>query len=307
MFTEIVVGVNSSEEGRDTVGLAKRLVAQGGRLTLVHVLTGDRYIYRGASARYAAAEGARALEEREEAEALALLDSVNAQAELAELGVEVTLRCVTAASVGRGLHECAELERADLLALGTSRQRLLGRVGIGDDTHAALNGASCAIAIAPAGIAEQAVAMREIGVGYDGSRESEHALELARELAAQWDVKLSAFTAVSVSTAAFGSRRSGLPDAINALVNDARERIAALGGVEPHAAYGAAVEELTVYSASLDLLIVGSRGYGPIGRLIHGSTSAQLARTARCALLVLPRASELRYRQERQAVVGASA
>jgi nucleotide-binding universal stress UspA family protein len=62
-----------------------------------------------------------------------------------------------------------------------------------------------------------------------------------------------------------------------------------LGGVEPHAAYGAAVEELTVYSASLDLLFVGSRGYGPIGRLMHGSTSLQLARTARCPLIVLTR------------------
>ena len=40
---------------------------------------------------------------------------------------------------------------------------------------------------------------------------------------------------------------------------------------------------------SLDLLIVGSRGYGPIGRLIHGSTSQQLAHTARCPLLVLTR------------------
>ena len=38
------------------------------------------------------------------------------------------------------------------------------------------------------------------------------------------------------------------------------------------------------------LLVVGSRSYGPLGRLMHGSTSQQLARTCRCALLVLPRA-----------------
>ena len=46
-----------------------------------------------------------------------------------------------------------------------------------------------------------------------------------------------------------------------------------------------------MYSASLDLLIVGSRGYGPIGRLIHGSTSRELARRARCPLLILPRSA----------------
>lgn len=40
-----------------------------------------------------------------------------------------------------------------------------------------------------------------------------------------------------------------------------------------------------------DLLVVGSRSYGPIGRLMHGSTAQQLARTARCPLLVLTRAA----------------
>jgi len=49
------------------------------------------------------------------------------------------------------------------------------------------------------------------------------------------------------------------------------------------------VDELALYSASLDLLVVGCRGYGPIGRLIHGSTSLQLAQPARCPLLVLTR------------------
>jgi len=44
-----------------------------------------------------------------------------------------------------------------------------------------------------------------------------------------------------------------------------------------------------VYSASLNLLVVGSLGYGPIGRLIHGSTSQELVRMARCPLPVLPR------------------
>jgi nucleotide-binding universal stress UspA family protein len=74
-------------------------------------------------------------------------------------------------------------------------------------------------------------------------------------------------------------------------VKEARERIAALGDIEAHAAYGRPAEELAVYSASLDLLVVGSRDYGPLGRLVHGSTSRQLARSARCPLLVLTRAA----------------
>jgi nucleotide-binding universal stress UspA family protein len=53
-------------------------------------------------------------------------------------------------------------------------------------------------------------------------------------------------------------------------------------GSSHHVRYGNIVDELTSYSVPLDLLIVGSRGYGPIGRLVHGSTSAHLARCARC-------------------------
>ena len=84
-----------------------------------------------------------------------------------------------------------------------------------------------------------------------------------------------------------------LNGAVDAVVAEARERILALGGVEAHAAYGHPAEELALYSASLNLLVVGSRGYGPIGRLFHGSTSQELARHARCPLLVLPRSARM--------------
>jgi hypothetical protein len=72
------------------------------------------------------------------------------------------------------------------------------------------------------------------------------------------------------------------------MVEGAREAITELG-VEAHVTYGDPAEELTVYSASVDLLVIGSRNYGPFGCLIHGSIAKQLARTARCPLLVLPR------------------
>jgi nucleotide-binding universal stress UspA family protein len=72
------------------------------------------------------------------------------------------------------------------------------------------------------------------------------------------------------------------------LVEQARQAISALG-VEAHVTYGDPAEELTVYSASVELLVIGSRNYGPIGRIVHGSVAKQLARTARCSLLVLPR------------------
>jgi nucleotide-binding universal stress UspA family protein len=277
MFKQIVIGVDEHIGNHDAIALARRLLARDGEFTLAHVYAGDPHIYRGASAAYAAGERERAIE---------LLERTREQA-----GIEAHLRWRGSASVGRGLHELCEEIGADLLVVGSSRRGLIGRVLIGDDTRAALNGAPCAIAIAPCGYAGEPAAMREIGVGYDGSPESAHALEVARALAAELGARLSGFHAISIPTAAFGPGQRPLSDAIETLVDAARDEIAGLGGVEPHAAYGNAAQELTVYSASLDLLIVGSRGYGPIGRLIHGSTSRELARSARCPLLVLPRSA----------------
>jgi nucleotide-binding universal stress UspA family protein len=307
MFNEIVVGVGEEPSGRDAIALGWSLIAQGGRLTVAHVLTTAPYVYRGASARYAAARQSQAMDRSEEERARSMLEHVAEEACLAEAGHEFTLRVVQSATVGQGLHELGEVERADLLVVGSSHNGLLGRVLIGDDTRAALNGAPCAVAIAPAGFSEQRAPFREIGVGYDGSAEGTYALEVARGLATALGVRLSAFTAVSMPISAFGPGSRPASGAIVSRVRDARERIEALGGVEAHAAYGDAVEELTLYSASLDLLVVGSRGYGPIGRLIHGSTSAQLARTARCALLVVPGSRARRQADFGRAAVVAAA
>jgi len=60
-------------------------------------------------------------------------------------------------------------------------------------------------------------------------------------------------------------------------------------GVEGHAVYGLAGEELAAFGDQVDILVVGSRGYGPVKRLVLGSTSDYLERHARCSLLVLPR------------------
>jgi nucleotide-binding universal stress UspA family protein len=276
VFEQIVVGVDGNEGGRDAIALAKHLLAQDGELTLACVSASERHVFGAARA----SDDTSARER-----AVALLERAREEA-----GVRAQLRWRGSTSVGRGLHELCDLVGGDLLVVGSSRRGLLGRALIGDDTRAALNGAPCAIAIAPAGYSQQPVAMREVGVAYNGSPESAHALAVAREIAARCGAKLSAFEAVSLPSYAFLSGPVPV-DGLEDLVEDARGRIAALGGVEPHAAYGLPVEELALYSASLDLLVVGSRGYGPIGRLVHGSTSQQLVRTARCPLLVLARAA----------------
>jgi nucleotide-binding universal stress UspA family protein len=293
MFTQIVVGVDGDGGGRDAVALATKLATAETELTFAHVYAGDFFMYRGVSAAFEASERERTLQ---------MLRKAQVQA-----GVEAELRWRIAGSVGRGLHEVCELVGADLLVVGSSRRGLLGRVLIGDDMRAALNGAPCALAIAPADYSREPGTMREIGVAYNGSPESDHAVAVGRELAKRYGAKLSAFEAVSLPTYAFLGGPTPIDDAPQTLIDDALMRVAALGEIEPHAAYGQPVEELALYSASLDLLVVGSRGYGPLGRLIHGSISRELARRARCPLLVLTRSARTTEIVEAsgQAAVGA--
>lgn len=277
MFKNVIVGVDRLDGGRDAITLATDLVSDGGKLTLGYVYPADAYVWRGSRQPHD-------VDERELAQELL-------ETAAREGATDAELRCHGSSSVGHGLHDLAETSGADLLVVGSSRRGVVGRVLLGDDTRAALNGAPCAIAVAPAGYSQQPHLMREIGVGYNGSPESKNALEAARAIAVEHDARLSAFEAVSIPAIALSTGPAPIDDWMAGLLDDARKQVSALEGVEAHAVYGQAAEELAMFSASVDLLVVGSRSYGPFGRLVHGSTSHQLARVVRCPLLVLPRAA----------------
>jgi nucleotide-binding universal stress UspA family protein len=279
VFANVLVGVDGHFGGHDAAALATRLVAPEGELILAHVYPGDGRLRRQTST--------LEYETRQKQRGRELLTEARDQA-----GMSAELRCVESASAGRGLHELAERMGVDLLVVGSSRRGMFGTV-LGDDTRESLNGAPCAVAVAPAGCATSPGVIQEIGVAYNGSVESEHAVAVARVLAVQYGARLSACEAVSLPVYAFVGGPVPIDGAIDDLVAHARQGIEALGGIEPHATYGNAVEELCAYSASLDLLIAGSRSYGPLGRVVHGSTTSQLARAARCPLLVLPRGARV--------------
>ena len=62
--------------------------------------------------------------------------------------------------------------------------------------------------------------------------------------------------------------------------------------VEASLVEGDAAEVLAEASADLDLLVVGSRGYGPLRAVLLGSVSTALVRSARSPLVVVPRGAE---------------
>lgn len=267
MFKNVLVGVDGGPNGRDAIALASRLADPDGKLTLAHVHIGPGF-------------------EAEEPEASKKL----LERERAACDVSAGLISIMSESPGRGLHQQAEEQSADLLVVGSCSHSAFGRAMLGDDTRAALNGASCAVAIASLGYAEHPNPIANVGVGYDGSQESKAALAMARQLAASSSAVLHALEVVSIPTYAYGALMPpAVGDTIDVILKEATGRMRVLPDVEARAVYGLTGEELAAFSDQLDILIVGSRSYGPIRRLVLGSTSDYLQRHARSSLLVLPR------------------
>ncbi|MGZ4169141.1 MAG: universal stress protein [Solirubrobacteraceae bacterium] len=272
MFRRVLVGVDGRSGGRDAIALAQQLVASSGRLVLVNIYGIGAF---GASA----ALGSQATEARH------LLACARQ-----EHGLDCRMVVRLDSSPGRGLHKLAEHGRADLLVVGSSHRGGLGRAVIGDDTLAALNGAPCAVAIAPRGYVFGGPICKTIAVADDGSPESALALAAVRDLA---QLRHAAIRVVAVVPLEGVPPASVLPtdwttETVEAMRLE-RARLGAIPGATGDVIFGDPVAELVRLSETVDLLAVGSRGYGPLGRFVNGSVSNQLARRSHCPLLVMPR------------------
>jgi nucleotide-binding universal stress UspA family protein len=275
MFKTVLVGVDGHSGGRDAIALARQVVADPRDLTLACIYGGG--VRLGPGARSTPAQS------RERATEM-----------LRQIRLEQSLQAATVlragVTPGRELHELAEQIGADLVVVGSSHRAGLGRVLLGDDTLAALNGSPCAVAIAPRCYASRRPHWEVIGVGHDGSAESDLALAAARELARAHHATLRVVSVVPLQTVPLlDAEPIDWTDATERVMAAERRRLAQLRGVSAETLYGSPARELERLAADVDLLAVGSRGYGPIGRLMSGSTSCYLARRARTPLLVTPR------------------
>jgi nucleotide-binding universal stress UspA family protein len=236
----------------------------------------------------------------------------DAEATLRELGatmegVELAdVRVVEAFSAARAFQQLSEEEHAGLIVVGSTHRGALGRVLLGSVAERLLHGAACPVAVAPAGYADvERSEIGLVGVGYDGSDEAELALEgaaaLARRAGAQLRIvavhqrvsfaAVPASAGMPVSTEAIDERREKeLRAALDRAVAAARGQGLEAEGV---LATGEPAEALAEHSRALDLLVTGSRGYGPIGAVLLGGTTHRLLSSAACPLIVTPRGRRL--------------
>lgn len=276
-FTHPVVGVDGREGGQDAIALAGLLAAPAAELELAHVWL----MLEGLGA---AALGARPGEDAER-----LLREAEQHA-----GVAGRRRPRYDSSVAAGLHHLCEESHADLLVVGSCHRQGAGRVLLGDDARAAVHTAPCAVAVAPRGFAAADRAIRRVGVGWRGTDEDAEALAIARRLAAEHEAELHVLTVVGPAPGPVVAQPYAYAEVVMDLegqrVREAQERQDRLEGVAGRVVVGRSDDELRRLSEGVDLLVLGSRGYGPVRRLLLGSTADALLGDAHCPVLVVPRA-----------------
>ena len=224
-------------------------------------------------------------------------------AELEPEGLEVDCRHLQSTSAARALHETAERSDAGLLVVGSTRRGAVGRILPGSTAERLMHGAPCAIAVVPHGW-EPRGGIETVGVAYVQSPEGHEALRSAHALARRAGATLRVLTVAKVGLAGYGETEATTADRRGLGFEEVeghhrvqaeqrvRETVATLGDdvhVEVDGFLEDPADTLIRVSENLDLLVVGSRGYGPLRAVLLGGVSRRVAAEAHCPVIVLPR------------------
>ena len=223
------------------------------------------------------------------------------QIERAAASVDAEAEAIPSSSAGRGLHALADELGADLIVVGSSHRSRMGQVLAGNVGMSLLHGSPCSVAVAPHGFATDAgEEFAEIVVGYDGSEEATMVLAEAIELARASDAPLKLVTVAEPPVLATG-KGGGATQGWNALKEDIedlmRVRLEEAIATIPHdvrvtpvlASDEPATALARIAQADGALLMLGSRAYGPLRRVLMGTVATALARIAPCPLIFHPR------------------
>jgi nucleotide-binding universal stress UspA family protein len=284
VYRAILVGCDGSDEQADALALAQQLRdPDGGRLLLANVfplmgaLTGPGLML----------EYGKWLKERAD-------ETLAGAAALVEPGVAHERHTLGSPSTAAGLNDLAETLEADLIVLGRSDRGAVADLSGLKTIQRLLHGAPCAVAVAAQGQSARFGPSPRLCVAYDGSPEADFALSVAYDIAAATSASVLVCSVLEPIVAVAGfvgvvddeelerSLRSALEQAAARAPEGIPVEQRLLHGSPPYAILREAM-------ADADLIVTGSRGYGPLHRALAGSTSAPLLKAARTSVLVTPR------------------
>jgi nucleotide-binding universal stress UspA family protein len=260
----ILIGVDASERSEDAIAFGSQLAQACGAYVVV----------------------ANSYREPSRDQSLELVRALRERLDLPERRSRVKIRA--SVSPAHALHSLAETEDAALVIVGSTHTGRVGRVFPGSTGERLLNGAPCAVAVVPKGHRARVEPIGVVGVAYDGSAEARAAVLAAAELARGLDAELVLIGVVVPGEYDLDGAVDG-----QLVVRDVREELAAMVAELPGSTAtlltGDAAELLAEHSRHVDLLVTGSRGYGPLHRALLGSVSEELLDRATHPVLVVSR------------------
>jgi nucleotide-binding universal stress UspA family protein len=287
-MTRILIAVDGSERSGGAIALGRALaLAAGASVTLATVHPPEPIAVRRSGNAY---DGSM----REAAEATLARLSVA----LGDVG-DVDLRPLANKSAAHALQETAEQEGVGLIVVGSSHAGRLGRVLLGTTAERLLHGAPCPVAFAPNGY--RAVLTPEhpvVGCAYRSTEDGEAALGAAEELALALEGSLRVMLVVEPMPHVYdaGEMPLNLPEMNASFRAEAEQSLTArVAHLSSQLQAGGTVyggkpaDVLITLSETVDMMVIGSRGYGPRKAVLLGGVSGQVIRSARCPVVVVPR------------------
>ena len=213
---------------------------------------------------------------------------------------DVEFRAVGSGSASHGLHDVAEELEASLIVMG-SPQRPQPRLLAATTEDRVIAGAPCPVSIPPRGWHDRTGReLRRIGVAFLPTPDGYEALRVAAGFARRVGARLHVTTVVA-SEAEVMSYRIG-EDVEHMYVAEAKDEFQrsiddAIAELAPdvEASGEVLVGKDTVQilaglrDTAFDALFMGSRGYGPVRRVLLGGVSARLMRQLDVPAVVVPR------------------
>jgi nucleotide-binding universal stress UspA family protein len=200
--------------------------------------------------------------------------------QLTALAGPVKSLVIAGTSPARVLHEIADQHHPVAIVVGSSRGGANGVVSLGSASDLLLHGSPVPVAVAPNAFTRPSAGKAEIAVAYGTTPESDDAVRVAAALADQSDARLHVLTV---------NEPAPHNDLAEHHPGERLDRALAGRTAEYAELTGDPATALAAASADLDLLVTGSRSYGPLGAVLLGAVTRRLIRVAECPVMIVPR------------------